>query len=173
MENLDLIYNLARTLVWPFTIIILVLILRPAIAKLIPDLKRIKYKKLELEFENRVHSLAKQTAEIFTPEENLIFENGSGFKDLTKLSSRAAIHESWLSVQIPSRKNDMKYNNQKTINAERSKKPIKPAAAISLLEEFNKLGLQSQKIIDFTISLHTVQEYVCTGRRIKNRMAEI
>ncbi len=54
METLERIINI---LVWPITIIISLLILRSPLSELIPTLKKLKYKDLELEFEKEANKI--------------------------------------------------------------------------------------------------------------------
>jgi uncharacterized protein YutE (UPF0331/DUF86 family) len=54
MEALEKILNI---IAWPTTVIIIVILLRSSISKLIPTLKKLKYKDLELEFEREANKI--------------------------------------------------------------------------------------------------------------------
>lgn len=57
MDVLTFISELIKSLAWPVAIIILVILLRKPIVELIPLLRRLKYKDLELEFSQEVTEL--------------------------------------------------------------------------------------------------------------------
>ena len=48
---MELLVEIIKTIIWPTTVLISVLILRKGILELIPNLKKLKYKDLELDFE--------------------------------------------------------------------------------------------------------------------------
>ena len=54
---MDELIKLIEILVWPITVIIVVLVLRSPLSALVPTLKRLKYKDLELEFEREASKI--------------------------------------------------------------------------------------------------------------------
>ncbi|MEE8437111.1 MAG: hypothetical protein V3S22_02110 [Candidatus Neomarinimicrobiota bacterium] len=173
MENLYFINILAKTLAWPLAAIIIAVILRHPLTLLIPYLRRIKYKKLELEFENNVHFLAEQTAKKLTPGEALIPADETGLKELMELSPRAAIYDSWKSVKAVEKNGDLRDLDQILLKTVQSKRFKKNEARVQVMKEFNKLGNQAEKIMDFPISVRTAREFASTARRLKNKLTQV
>ncbi|MEE8335338.1 MAG: hypothetical protein V3S48_02755 [Candidatus Neomarinimicrobiota bacterium] len=172
MENMNFINNLAKTLAWPLAAVIIAVILRRPLTILIPYLRRIKYKKLELEFENNVHFLAEQTARKLTPGEELIPAHETGLKELMELSPRAAIYESWQSVKAVEKNGNPRDLDQFLLKTEQTQGSLKNETRIQVIKEFNKLGNQAKKIIDFPISVRTAREYASTARRLKDKLTQ-
>lgn len=54
---MDSIERIIDILAWPFTIIVVVMMLRSPLSELVPTLKKMKYKDLELEFEKEANKI--------------------------------------------------------------------------------------------------------------------
>jgi len=63
----EIILKIIQELIWPATIIIIILILRKPISDLIPLLKKLKYKDLEVEFEKEALRISAKIAEQLPP----------------------------------------------------------------------------------------------------------
>ena len=100
MDLLTFLSELIKSLAWPVTAIVLVILLRKSIIELIPLLKRLKYKELELEFSQEVTEL-KAEAEAIAKEkgEPSPSESSDQLLDLVSFSARAAIMEAWIEVE--------------------------------------------------------------------------
>lgn len=99
MDWFEFISAMTESLIWPVVTIIIVFSLRQPVTELIPLLKKLKYKELELEF-----SKLKDDAKIATYDKN----GGSASSDneesflplqLVPFSQRAAIMEAWREVE--------------------------------------------------------------------------
>ena len=102
MDGFTFTAELINSLSWPITTIILVMLLRKPIINLIPFLKRLKYKELELEFSQEILELKAETQESFevevesTPQ---ITANTNRLEKLLTISTHAAIMESWIELE--------------------------------------------------------------------------
>lgn len=102
MDVLTFLSELVKSLAWPVAAIVLVILLRKPIVELIPLLKRLKYKELELEFSLEVKEL-KAEVDAITKEKGEVPPSDSTdseqLLDLVSFSTRAAIMEAWLEVE--------------------------------------------------------------------------
>lgn len=112
MDTLTFISEMVKSLVWPVTVLALVVILKKPIVELVPLLKHLKYKELELEFSEQVMEL-KAEAESHK-KERAESEAGSSnpYEDMVSFSTRAAIIESWLAVESAAEATAMSFWNQ-------------------------------------------------------------
>lgn len=105
MDILLFFAEVTKAIAWPITLIILVTILRKPVIELIPSLRRLKYKELELEFTREIFELKAEVAEISQnkgEESILISSDSSNLLRLVSFSTRAAIMEAWLEIESAS-----------------------------------------------------------------------
>ena len=94
--------KIIEILVWPGTVLISIYLLRKPLIELIPQLKKLKYKELEMEFDRELETLSKKSQEsrsrleVETPKEE---EDDYYIQRVKELSPRAAIMESWLGLE--------------------------------------------------------------------------
>lgn len=71
MDWITFIHNIIESLAWPLVVLIAVMILRQPLIKLLPNLRRAKYKDLELLFGEKLEELEARAeqAELPEPEE--------------------------------------------------------------------------------------------------------
>ncbi|MFM4721127.1 hypothetical protein [Aeromonas bivalvium] len=102
MDVLTFISEIIKAVAWPATAIVLVVLLRKPIVELIPLLRRLKYKELELEFSQEVSEL-KAEVEAIAKEKGEVVPSiaftSSSLLNLVTFSTRAAIMEAWLEVE--------------------------------------------------------------------------
>jgi hypothetical protein len=82
MDALTFISEIVKALAWPTAIVVLVSLLKKPIVELVPLMKKLKYKELELEFSQEVMALKEETTEIRTLE-------ATKAKDLSLTTSKA------------------------------------------------------------------------------------
>lgn len=94
MDTLTFISNIVSALAWPLAVIVIVLMLRSPLIALLRNLKRLKFKDAELDFEKAVIELkgieAREGKQVALTESKL---------KLAELSPRGAILESWLELE--------------------------------------------------------------------------
>lgn len=100
MNWLTFITEIVQALAWPVAVIICVALLRQPLSQLVPLLRKLKYRELELEFEQQVKELenkvsvavpAAVAAEDVEPEDRVL--------ELVEISPRAAVIEACRSVE--------------------------------------------------------------------------
>ncbi len=106
MDWLTFITEIIKALAWPLTVLLILLLLRQPIAELIPLLRKLKWKELELEFEEKLVELKSDAAEALpppaegAPEDSPCFRRGPNrLVQLAEQSPRAAIIEAWIAVE--------------------------------------------------------------------------
>ncbi|MCE9955408.1 hypothetical protein [Aeromonas rivipollensis] len=105
MDVLTFISEAIKAVVWPATTISFIVLLRKPIVELIPLLRKLKYKELELEFSQEVSELQAQVDEIAKEkgeEAPSIAATSSNLLNLVTFSTRAAVMEAWLEVESAS-----------------------------------------------------------------------
>lgn len=100
MDGLTFVSEIIKALAWPTTIIITVYLLKTPIIELLPFMKKLKYKELELEFSQEVMALKADVSEISTLEidkaNNLVTSKAF---ELVAFSTRTAIMEAWIELE--------------------------------------------------------------------------
>lgn len=101
MDILTFISKLAKALAWPVAVVFLVLMLKKPLTELIPLLRKLKYKELEMEFSKEVAEL---TAKAELPQIThatgpLLEAECNRLSNLASFSPRVAIIEAWVDVE--------------------------------------------------------------------------
>jgi len=102
MDVLTFISETIKSVAWPAAAIFLALMLKKPLTELIPLLRKLKYKELEMEFSEEVAELKAEAAASISPTEKLPTTETSTQNRLLQLvnfSTRAAIMEAWLEVE--------------------------------------------------------------------------
>lgn len=102
MDALTFISEIIKSLAWPAAVAFLVLMLKKPITQLIPLLRKLKYKELEMEFSEEIAVLKAEAAvPISSIDQPVITQTSSPNRllQLVNFSTRAAIMEAWLEVE--------------------------------------------------------------------------
>ena len=102
MDTLTFLSEVISSLAWPSAAVLLVFLLRKPIVELVPLMKRLKYKELELEFSQQVLELKTEAESSLSKTENsyAVDTNDSDrLLDLVLYSTRAAIMEAWIKLE--------------------------------------------------------------------------
>lgn len=178
MDALTFISELVRSLAWPATSVVLVLLLRKPIAELIPLLRRLKYKDLELEFGRRVAEVkAEASEELPPPQPPAAYEAAEEqtLLELAKLSPRAAVTEAWRQVEVAAieaaRRNDISVSPSEAMSPTRVLRALErhrviDAGKLGLMHDLRGLRNQAAHSPEFAISTAAALEYVQLARRM-------
>ncbi|MYN02913.1 hypothetical protein GTP41_12460 [Pseudoduganella sp. DS3] len=102
MDWLTFAVELTKALAWPVTTVIVTMLFRKPLADLIPFLKSLKYKDLEVEFSKGVEEV-KQEALVAIPQPaeipNSEDQTRSPLAQLAEVSPRSAVLEAWRTVE--------------------------------------------------------------------------
>ena len=113
MDGFTFIVEFTKTLIWPVAIIVLVGLLRKPLIILIPELRRFRWKELELDFEKKIREIESQVGTEAMPTGE---ETGTGtesldrFRALTEEFPPAAILYAWFDVENALREAATRYN---------------------------------------------------------------
>lgn len=93
MDKYTFISEMTKALAWPATLIVVLLLLRKPLILLIPFMRKLKFKELEMEFSEQVQALKSEaqldeTSGIDTPAMNIL-----------SFSTRAAVLEAWMELE--------------------------------------------------------------------------
>ena len=99
MDEFTFISEIIKALAWPGAIIILACLLRKPLVGLVPLMRKLKYKELELEFSQEVLALKTESPVLYSPQKEDLSATTSKALDLVSLSTRAAIMEAWIDVE--------------------------------------------------------------------------
>ncbi len=106
MDTNTLIVELIKTLLWPVTILMVIVLLRPSLLELVPALRRIRSRDFEVEFEQKLEQLAGQADQAQLPpakDVKVLVQaaagEGASLVDLVEpvalQSPRVAVAEAW------------------------------------------------------------------------------
>src|SRR6266702_978293 len=106
MDWLTFVSSLVHSLAWPGAVVGIVLLLRRSLNKLLPELNRLKYKDLELDFGRQV-AQAKAEVEASPAPRQLpearqlqLGPDTEYLSALAEISPRAAVLEAWLPLEV-------------------------------------------------------------------------
>jgi hypothetical protein len=109
MDALTFISNMIRALAWPLIVLVIIIIIRKPLFRLIPLVRELKYKDLNIKFGEELEKLSDQADEANLPsslqsEEMIIeFTPEAGYwesiEKISDISPRAAIVEAWRRVE--------------------------------------------------------------------------
>lgn len=105
MDKLTFITELAKAMAWPIVVISIIILLRGSIVELIPLLRKLKYKELELEFSKEVAELKAEVGISIKGDDEkatLVNSNITKILSLVSFSTRAAIMEAWIELESAS-----------------------------------------------------------------------
>lgn len=118
MDSFTFISDLVRSLSWPVIVLVAALVLRKSLARLIPNLSRLRYGKLEAEFNNDLKN-ADEAAQLI-PHPSIDDKNQRRSRDLLNTllevadrSPSAAILEAWRNVELEISKLAMEVSPEK------------------------------------------------------------
>jgi len=101
MDGFTFTSEIVKALAWPSAVIGLVFLLRKPIVELVPLMKKLKFKELELEFSQEMQALKSEADDAIPEKEKQppLEMATSKALDLVSYSSRAAIIEAWIELE--------------------------------------------------------------------------
>jgi hypothetical protein len=110
MDVLSFIASVVGSVAWPAAAVMVVFVFRESIAKLLPELHKLKYKDMELEFGKRIAEVKQELEDRPKPKELPEHAKGEAppepggttayYRSLAEVSPRAAILEAWLGFEL-------------------------------------------------------------------------
>lgn len=178
MEIGNLIIRFLEVLVWPVTVIILMLVFRSQIAAVILRLSKLKYRDLEVEFGKELRKAEQSAQEVQLPSlqvlaqvpEPAVFTSSyDRLFDLTPSSPRAAIMEAWLRVEAAADEVARELEIQpmarrlgraREVVVELVQQDRLPESAIKLYDSLRKMRNNAVHNIDFEINTEDAARFV-------------
>lgn len=150
---MDTLANIVGMLAWPVTTIIVVMLMRSPLSELIPTLKKLKYKDLEVEFEREANKILSEAERDLPeipekPKTKPEAEDSGILFSLRRLEPTSEILESWRSLELEIRA----IAKDKNIEAGRSTR--------SLISGLESNGLISKEIAKVTLDLAALRNKV-------------
>lgn len=170
-----------KALAWPLTILAILLLVRRPLLRLIPLLRKLKWKELELEFEEKIIELKTEAAQALPAPpatQQLMKQSPSRLEQLVEISPRTAIIEAWIQLEHAARR-ALSQRLPDTRVAWSSGQLGELLASHSLLEKnklevynsLRKLRNQAAHHEDFTIEPRTALDYVVLAQALTNYLA--
>jgi len=183
MDLLTFVSELIGSLAWPGTILLAVLLLRKEIQGLIPSLRHLKYRDLELDFRAQLEELEDRIAGAGEFEVEVIpdpeFEreiDQARAERLAPISPRAAVAEAWRGIEETLSEVAEKFDPEAPRASGRrlakqlaAKGAISPSTA-SLLDEMGILRDQAVHAGEFTLNAGDAIEYADLAVRIRRQL---
>ena len=174
MDTLTFIAALVKALAWPAVTLALVLLLRKPIAGLIPALRKLKYKDLEVDFAEGVAKLEEEAPPDLPgiPDDERLAWLGKTkserMQQLIHISPRSAIIEAWRGLELAAvtalQKRDPQFTDR--VRSPRHLLDLLKAHGLftdshtDFFMQLNRLRNQAAHAEDFNINMHDARSYV-------------
>ena len=177
MDTLTFIAELVKALAWPLTLAVVLVSLRHSITALIPGLRKLKWKELELEFKTELKEV-KADAEQLIPErvQQIVSEPGRDTEDLrlARISPRDAILRAWNSLRKSASKALAKKGYEASPFPQTSGHIGKMLRALKILDsdalavylQLSKLRYNVAFHDEFRITTEEAEDYVVTANAL-------
>jgi uncharacterized protein YutE (UPF0331/DUF86 family) len=178
LDWLTFITELIKSLIWPLTVLVIVILLRKPIAGLIPLLQRIRYKDIELEFGRQIREVRAEANEELPPPkkaEDAIEQAADPLFELARVSPRASVLEAWRQVEtaaldaVQRNSVSLKYreagSSTRVIRALENANVVDPAA-MAIFHDLRALRNLAAHAPEYALSTEAVTEYVELARRL-------
>jgi hypothetical protein len=170
MDILTFFSNIINSLAWPIALLVAVLLLRKPLRELFPFIQKLKYKEIEIEFDQRVREVSKELAEELAPIRpglELTHAEEGALARLAEISPRSAIIEAWRGVELAALEaaerlgGDIFKNKTLTFQAIRFLEQQKDLdrSIISILRDLRGLRNQAAHAPEFALTKESALEY--------------
>ena len=182
MDWLQFVASIVGSLAWPGVVLAAVILLRRPLAALLPLLRRLKYKDLEVEFDREVRELREEAAAALPPlpravpsaipEENALLE-------LASVSPRAAVVEAWLLVESAARRaierRGMRPEAERALSGPQLTRTLMHAEVLdnatrAVFDRLRMLRNQAVHAQDFAVGEASAREYVELSLALARRL---
>jgi hypothetical protein len=176
MEIGNLVIQILKVIVWPLSVVMIVLILRPYLGQAILAISRLKYKELEVEFRKNLEEAQQKAEELKlpSPEQARISPESTSqllpYDRLVKIatmSSRAAIVEAWLIVETALKEvaraqgiNTRTFGQEMEIVHDLIEKKKLPEGTLDLFKNLHMMRNDAAHAHGFEIEADTAVQYV-------------
>ena len=178
-------YELIEILVWPVTVIIVVIILRQPLGKLLQTTKKLKYKDFEVSFRESIQKIQAEAQEMAldaVPPERKLESIEVDLYELASISPTAAVVESWKSIEFAAKSLIQTKGHSLGYEVATPYKLIQDTLdGENIMDErhckiFHDLRLLRNKIVHaegYTISEEQAKQYLDLSFRLRNYLNQL
>ncbi len=183
MEWMQFVLSVVKSIVWPITVIVIVVILRQPLGALIPFVQRLRFKDFEVEFGERVGEINEEVANEFPEESEAILADAEGSKliRLAEVSPRAAVLDAWLTIELSAVKAAKRISDDlpdsfipvhKAVRIIESKGNV-DRDMMGFLHELRELRNRAAHAPEFALSKESAVEYASSARTLARYLDRI
>lgn len=161
MDTLTFITEITKAVAWPLAAITLLFLLRKPLLELVPLVKKLKYKEMELEFSQEVMETKAAVAESAetTPNKSVeAQEKSEHIAQIAAYSTRAAVMEAWIELETAAA--ELASSFWQTSNTDVMKKNI------NLAEYLYKCGVIGPQQVNTFNTLRKLRNQVAHAKEI-------
>ena len=187
MDWLTFISNIVASLVWPATVIALVVLLKDQLPRIISSIRKVKYKGVELEFGDAIKAVANEVANsVPQSQSNVIGERSkdeinSRLLSIAELAPRAAILEAWIQVEaaaadLISKKNLSSrkgYVGPSRLRDDLQKANILNSKQLTIFEQLRHLRNEAVHVHDADFTDDSVKNYIESSVKIATYLEDL
>jgi uncharacterized protein YutE (UPF0331/DUF86 family) len=179
---MSFVATLVQALAWPVTALTIFFVLRRYIVGLLPLVRELKYKDVQISFGERVRELAADAAEALPePSARARLPDGelTHMEKLARLSPRAAVLEAWIPVEqaalnLAVRKG-VKLSREARASARGVAAALLDAGVISedeaaIFQSLRSLRNEAAHASDFRVARDAVTEYIDVSQRLTSAL---
>lgn len=181
MDWLQFIASLIGSLAWPAVVLAAVVLLRRPLAALLPLLRRLKYKDIEVEFDREVRELRDEAAAVLPPLPRAVPSTvpENALLELASVSPRAAVVEAWLRVESAARRaierRGVRPESGQALAGLQLTRTLRHAeildnSARAVLDRLRMLRNQAVHAHDFAVGEESAREYVELSLALARRL---
>ncbi|MNC41976.1 hypothetical protein D3C75_907710 [compost metagenome] len=100
MDWLQFFASVVTSIAWPTAIVTLAVLLRSPLARLLPLIRTLKYKDLQIDLGEQLEAVKEQVEASSDASSNDPEEPTSTYKDLARIDPRAAVLSAWVPVEL-------------------------------------------------------------------------
>ncbi|NHN37199.1 hypothetical protein G8764_07850 [Pseudomaricurvus alcaniphilus] len=181
MDKLTFVSEIVKAIAWPVSAVIAMLILRKPIVELVPLMKKIKYKEIELEFSRDLMNLKAEvqlssTKEMIKEED---IERDARMQNVLSLSTRSAIMEAWLELEASAIEAAVSLWDDSPTNALRNmhiigeslvRNGVLDSQQLKIFNKLRELRNKSAHVAELYLSESDAKEYIKMARNLSSHI---
>jgi len=181
MNWMEFVSSLVGSVIWPVTILVAVLLLRPPLDNLLPFIEKLRYKDFELFFSRRVEEIRAEVSDEFPDPtgDSTQSEKADRVAQLAMLSPRAAVIHAWLEVEAAVRSAARRLGyDKKSGRVDRVIDWLKRVGRLdrgmaSLLDDLRQLRNQAAHVPETVLSEAAAIEYAKLATRVSEFLEDM
>ncbi len=180
MSTLEFIATLFEVLVWPLTLVLVILIFRKPISSLLPFLQRLRYKDFVVEFSQKLDQVETQVVAITgqAPEVHV----DDDMSELAEAHPRGAVIDSWLAIEkairdlAASREMGVHLSGRRSafaVERELAHSGVLKPAVLSLIRDLRSTRNEVVHRLDVPLTPEMARQYALAASRVVVALEEL